>query len=111
MNTKQVLSIVLVILGVVTASTSQMSEIFGPATAKYMISVAGLFMSMLAGIQGVLSSQSSLVRDVQAMPGIEKIVVNKDANSNLATLAVDPAQPKIEVKTGAEGAVNATAAG
>lgn len=108
MNAKQALSITLVVLGVMTASTSQMTEIFGVTTAKYIISIAGLLMSTLAGIQGVISSQGSLVKDVQAMPGIESIQVNKQANATLAALAIDPST-KVEIKPGAEQAVNATA--
>lgn len=109
MNAKQVLSIALVVLGVLTASAAQLTDVFGPAVAKTIISMSSMLMSTLAGIQGLISGQSSLIKDVQAMPGVEKIVVNKDANTNLAALAVDPAQPKIEVKPGSENAVNATA--
>lgn len=110
MNNKQILSIALVVLGVLTASAAQLTDLVGPAYTKVIISGASMLMSTLAGIQGLVSGQASLVKDVQAMPGVEKIVVNKDANANLATLAVDPAQPKIEVKPGAENAVSTTAA-
>lgn len=109
MNAKQALSIALVVLGVLTASAAQLTELVGPGTTKAIVAASSLVMSILAGVQGIISGQASLVKDVQAMPGVEKIVVNKDANANLATLAVDPAQPKIEVKPGAEASVNATA--
>lgn len=110
MNAKQWLSIALVVLGVLTASAAQLTDLFGPAATKTIVSASTLLMSMLAGAQGLISGQSSLVKDVQAMPGVEKIVVNKDANGNLASLAVDASQSKIEVKSGAENAVAATAA-
>jgi hypothetical protein len=110
MNAKQILSISLVVLGVLTASAAQLTDIVGPAYAKIIISASSMIMSTLAGVQGLISGQSSLVKDVQAMPGVEKIVVNKDANASLATLAIDPDQQKIEVKSGAESVVNATAA-
>lgn len=111
MNAKQALSIALVVLGVLTASAAQLTDLVGPGLTKIIISFSTLTMSILAGIQGLISSPSSSVKEVQAMPGVEKIVVNKEANSSLATLAVDPAQAKIEVKAGAEASVNATATG
>lgn len=111
MNAKQALSIALVVLGVLTASAAQLTDLVGPGVTKIIISLSTLTMSILAGVQGLISGQGSLLKDVQAMPGVEKIVVNKDANPTLATLATDPLQPKIEVKPGAELEVNHTAAG
>jgi hypothetical protein len=42
---------------------------------------------------------------------VESIVVNANANKTLAQLAVDPAQAKVDVKSGAEASVNQTARG
>jgi hypothetical protein len=111
MNPKQILSITLVILGVLTASAAQLTDLVGAPLTKVIISLSSLSMSMLAGIQGVISGQSSLVSDVQSMPGVEKIVVNEQANKTLATMAVDSAQNKIETKVGDEAAIKATANG
>ena len=109
MNHKQILSIILVVLGVLLASTTQLNELLGPTATKSVQATAALLMSLLAGIQGVISGQSSLVKDVQAMDGVEKVVVNAQANPTLAGLAVDPAQLKIEIKPGAEAAVTSIA--
>lgn len=111
MNAKQILSIALVVLGVLTASAAQLTDLVGPGWTKVIVSFSTLTMSMLAGVQGLISGQSSLVKDVQAMPGVEKIVVNKEASQTLATLAVDPTQEKIEIKPHDEVKVNATATG
>jgi hypothetical protein len=43
------------------------------------------------------------------MPGVEKIIVNKQANQTLASLAVDPNQPKIETVPADKKAVQSTA--
>jgi len=43
------------------------------------------------------------------MPGVDKIVVNKEANAMLATMAVAAENPKIEPAPAAQGAVEATA--
>lgn len=109
MTSKQWISIVLVVLGVLTASTAQLTDLFGEESAKLIISVASMANSALAGILAVLTGQSSTVKEVQAMPGVEAIVVNKWANMTLATLAHDQEQKKILVKAGDEQAVEDTA--
>ena len=45
------------------------------------------------------------------MPGVESIIVNKDASQALAQLAVDPVQAKIDIAPGATAAVTQTAKG
>lgn len=106
MTNKQILAIVMAVLAATTASTAQMTEIFGPSTAKYIISIAGFVNTILASITAVITSQGSIVRDVQAMPGVEKITVNSQANSTLAAIAVDPANNKVEAKSGSEAVVS-----
>ena len=97
-NHKQVLAIVIAVLGVLMVSTTQLTDLFGASVAKTIVSVAGLCNSILASVLAIISSQAGLVKDVQAMPGVESIVVNKQANQTLAALAVDPANAKIESK-------------
>lgn len=109
MTSKQWISIVLVVLGVLTASTAQLTDLFGEETAKLVISVASMANSALAGILAVLTGQSSTVREVQAMPGVEKIVVNREAGTTLATLVQDSKQEKIQAKKGDEQAIEDTA--
>lgn len=107
---KQWIAIVIAVLGVLMVSTTQLTDLFGPGVAKSLVSVAGLVNSILASILAVITSQSATVTDVQAMPGVEKITVNDRANSTLASLAVDPANRKIEAAPGDQAAVSATAA-
>lgn len=105
----QMFQIALCFLGVLVASTGQLTELFGPSATKYIVSAAGLGVSTLSGIGAILTGQGAQVHAVQAMPGVDKIIVNKSANATLATLAVDPAQNKIETAPGAAQAVQATA--
>ena len=109
-NLKQVLSIVLAVLGVLMVSTTQLTDLFGPTLAKTIVTIAGLVNSLLASIMAVISSQSGLLKDVQAMPGVDKIVVNAQANQTLSQIAVDPLS-KVEATTGAAAAVAKTAQG
>lgn len=109
LNRGQILSIIIVVLGVLVASTSQLNELFGPNITKYVVSAATLSMSMMAGVSTILQSQGSQLLAVQDMPGVEKVLVNSQANATLASLAVDPTQGKIEAMPAAQQAVQATA--
>ena len=109
MNTKQILSLAIVVLGVLMVSTTQLTDIVGPTMTKTIVSLSSILNSILAGTLGVLTSQMNTVKDVQDMPGVDKIVVNKDANSTLANLAVDPSNAKIESNAADQAAVQRTA--
>lgn len=109
LNGKQITLIISAILGALTTSTAQLTDLFGADIAKYIISMAGLCNTILSIIIATISGQGSMVKDVHDMPGVEKIVVNEKANSTLAGLAVDPAQDKIVTKPGDETAVRAAA--
>jgi len=105
----QLFSIAIVIVGVLGASTAQLNELFGPAITKDIVSASTLLTSLLAGINALLGGQGAQIAAVQAMPGVEKIVVNEQANATLATMAVAPENAKIEATPAAEAAVTATA--
>lgn len=111
LNGKQIISIVGAILSVLMISTAQLTDLFGPGVAKSVVSVAGLGNLILQSIMTALTSQGSQVRDVLAMPGIEKIDVNAHANSTLAALAVDPLVNNIAPTQAAMRAVTETANG
>jgi hypothetical protein len=110
MTINQIIAMVLVVLGVFTASAAQLTELLGPGLAKAIVSISSLLTSILSGWIGVFSGQAATLKQVQDMPGVDKIVVNKQANTTLATLAVDPTQPKIEASPEAEAKVQQTAA-
>lgn len=66
---------------------------------------------LLQSISVALSTQTAQVKDVLAMPGIEKINVNAQASTALATLAVDQTVNKIGPTPAAAQQVEATAKG
>lgn len=111
MNGKQIISIFIVVLGVLMVSTAQLTDLFGAHVAKGIVSVAALVNSILGGIMGVITGQASMIKEVAAMPGIEPIKVNAQANQTLATIATDPTQMKIEPLAKDEAKVNDIAAG
>lgn len=106
---KQWLAIVAAVLSAIAVATTQMTEIFGPTLAKSIMGAAGLLSTILNTVLAIITSQTGTVKDVQSMPGVEKITVNAQANSALASMAVDPANQKIEPSAGSAAAVTRTA--
>lgn len=98
LNGKQILAICGAVLSVLIVSTTQLTDLFGAGVAKTVISTAGLVNMILNAVTVAISSQGSLVKDVVAMPGVEKIQVNTQANQTLAQIATDPLQPKVGTK-------------
>ena len=115
MNTPQKLALTIGILGFVATGGTQLTDIFAPfgsmapLIVKEIVSIAGFVSGVLGIVLTFTTGQGSQVKAVQDMPGVDKIVVNKQANATLATMAIDPAQEKIEAAPGAEAAITATA--
>ena len=99
------------ILGVMIGSTAQLTDLFGPHVTKEIVTIASLANSFLSSILVVITGQSSTVRQVLAMPGVERIDINAKANQTLASLAVDPNVNKIAPTQAAMDVVTATAKG
>ncbi len=107
----QILAITLAVLGVLAGSATQLTDLFGANVAKTAVTASSLVQTILAGILAALTGQSSQVRDVLAMPGVEKITVNAAANQTLSAIAVDPKVDKISPAQGDITAVTETAKG
>lgn len=106
----QIIGIILIVNGALIGSAAQLTDLFGPGTAKIIISVASLGNSIFGGIVTMISGQGAQIKNVLAMPGIDGITVNRQANATLAAIAVDPEQDKIAPTQAAAGAVASTAA-
>lgn len=109
LNGKQIIQIIGVIISVLMVSSAQLTDLMGASVAKYVVTIAGLANMILQGITVALTTQSAQVKDVAAMPGVERITVNAGANVALATLAVDKNQDKVAPAAMAEQQVAATA--
>lgn len=96
---KQILSIVAAVVSVLMLATTQLTDLFGDKVAHNIVSVAALANMIISSIVAALTGQSSLVRDVAAMPGVEKITLNAHANTALAQVATDVSQPKVGATT------------
>jgi hypothetical protein len=107
----QILAITLAVLGVLAGSATQLTDLFGANVAKTAVTASSLVQTILASILAVFTGQSSQVKDVLAMPGVEKLTVNAAANQTLAAIAVDPRVDKISPTQGDLSAVSETARG
>jgi hypothetical protein len=96
---KQLLLIVAAILSALVAASAQLTDIFGPAVAKSIISIISLSNTILTSVIAAMSGQANLVKDVRAMDGVDRVVVNANANQTLAKIAVDPNEPKVGAST------------
>lgn len=105
----QIIGIILAVNGALTGATAQLTDLFGPVIAKDIVSIASLGSAILGGIITSISGQASQVKNVLAMPGIEHIAVNGQANQALAAVAVDPSVDKIAPTQAAMAAVTQTA--
>lgn len=109
LNQNQILAIVIGVLSLLVGSTAQLNDLFGPSIAKYIISSASLGTGIVSVILTVLTSQGSTIKTVAAMPGIERVEVNENANKTAAVLAMDSTQSKIVPTEAAMAAVIKTA--
>jgi hypothetical protein len=107
----QIIGLILVVNGALIGSTAQLTDLFGVVVTKDIVSIASLGNAILGGIITMMTGQGAQIKNVLAMPGVEKINVNGQANQTLAALAVDPATDKIAPTAAALSQVTATAKG
>lgn len=102
-------AIILAFLGVLGGTVTQLTDLFGPDVARKIVTVSNLLTTVLSAIMVPLTGTGAQIRAVNDLPGVDKIIVNKDANPALATIAIDP-KSKVEPTPAAQAAVAATAA-
>lgn len=95
----QKIAITMAILGVMSTSGVQLTDILGSGIAKSVVSVSGLINSVLAAIVAVLSGQSAIIKQVAAMPGVERVTINANAGTTLAQAATDPTLKNVGATT------------
>lgn len=111
----QKIALTIAVLSFLAAAGTQLTDILAPLgsiapiVVKEIVSLSGFVSGILGVVLSFATGQASQVKTVQAMPGISGITVNASASPELAQLAVDPTQNKIDIQPGAEQIVAATA--
>jgi hypothetical protein len=95
MNWKAILGIISSINGGLITGAALLQTLFGQDLTIKIVAVLGVGQIVVGAITGQLSTQANLVRDVAAMPGVDRIAVNANATPSLAAVATDAAQPKV----------------
>jgi len=78
-----------------SSAAAQLTQLFGGQLAGQIAAGAGLLGGLLAMPLAVLTGQAAQVKTVAAMPGVEEIKTNAQANETLKALKDDPAVPKV----------------
>ena len=111
LSQNQILAIACGSLNFIAGSTAQLTNLLGVNTATYVVSAVTLAAGIVSIILAVTTGQGSIVKQVAAMPGVDKITVNANANQTLAALAVDRNVDKVAPMTGAMDKVTEIANG
>lgn len=98
------------LLGVLNASTAQLTELIGASATHLLVSFISIASGMLGVLLSVVTSAGQQFLNVKGMQGVELMQVNAKADPQLAALAMDPNEPKVEAAPGTQRAVAATAA-
>jgi hypothetical protein len=107
----QWIGIVLIVNGVVTGSVNELTDLLGATWAHHAVSLATIGSGICGGLVTMFGGQGAQIRNVAAMPGVEAIRVNAQANSTLASIAVDTTQSKVTPLPEAKRTVEAVAQG
>lgn len=92
---KQWIQITSTILASLITSAALFETLLGQQVAIKLIAALGIMNIVVGSIGTAVSGQAQLVKDVAAMPGVERISINQNANPILAAVAVDPTQDKV----------------
>lgn len=76
-------------------SAALFQQLLGQETALLVVAALGIINVVISSVGTALSGQAQLVKDVAAMPGVEKITINQNANPTLAAVAVDQNVDKV----------------
>lgn len=101
-------AIIMAILGVLGGATAQLNDLFGPKLAHSIVTASSLLTTVMSALLVPLTGQSAQLKAVNSMPGIDQVIVNKNANQTLAAITVDP-NTKFEASPEAQKVVEATA--
>lgn len=106
---KQWVQIVQGLIGGLVTGAALMQTLLGQDLTIKIVAGLGILNIIVSSVAAPFTGQGATIKEVAAMPGIEKITVNSQANSTLATLAVDPANSKIGATPAALESVQKTA--
>ncbi len=113
------IGIIILFNGTLVGGTNYLADLFlSPTIVKAIVALASLGNMFLGGLVTMFSTpmnlaksadQGTIVKSMLAMPGVQHIDVNAQANPTLAAIAVDPLNTKIAPTPAAAATVAETA--
>lgn len=110
LTSKQWFQIISGVISSLITGAALLQTLFGQDLTIKIVAVLGIANIILSSVGAAVSGQADLVKDVRSMPGVEHIEINEKANAVLATMAMDPGEPKIAPRESAARQIAATAA-
>ena len=108
LNGNQVLSIILIVLSVLVASTAQLTDLVGPTETKVIVSIASLLSAVLNGVMAVITGQSGQRGAVSTQS--HTIVVQAQSGADTTKMAATIAtMPEVAQIIASPRVANATA--
>jgi hypothetical protein len=83
LTSKQWFQIISGAISTLITSAALLTTLFGQDMTLKIVAVLGIINIVLSSIGAAVSGQANLVKDVAAMPGVEKITVNAQASFSL----------------------------
>lgn len=110
-TTKQWFQIIQGTIGGLVTGAALLQTLLGQDLTIKIVAGLGILNIIVTAIATPLMGQGEAVKEVLAMPGVDHINVNAEANSTLAKIAVDPSLTKITPTPAALQQVAETAKG
>jgi hypothetical protein len=98
LTSKQWFQIISGINGGLITGAALLQTLFGQDLTLKIVAVLGIIGIIINSVGTALSgadSPGTQIKNVAALPGVEKVLVNATATNGVAAAAIDPAQPKI----------------
>lgn len=98
LTSKQWFQIVSGINGGLITSAALLQTLFGQDVSLKIVAVLGIIGIAINSVGTAISgpdSPGTQIKNVAALPGVERVSVNATATNGVAAAALDPAQPKI----------------
>ena len=109
-NAKQIVVIVIALLSFLASASANLTELFGPGTAKIIVSTSTFLNGLISAALMPFLSNTSVVKDAGALKGVD-IQVSRTAAPAIAALAIAPAENGIAPAPGEGAAVKQVAEG
>jgi hypothetical protein len=93
------IGIIILFNSTILGGASQLGDLsLSPGIVKAILAVATLGNGFLGGLVTMFSGQAAMVKTVAAMPGVQSISVNSEANKTLARIAVSEADDSKKIE-------------